>query len=72
MIPIHYSFYITDNAWKVFDVTIEGVSLVTTYRSTYAEKINNAGMDGLIAYMAKSDKDDAINKARGQKAGSSK
>ena len=72
VIPIHYSFYITDNAWKVFDVTIEGVSLVTTYRSTYAEKINNAGMDGLIAYMTKSDKDDAINKARGQKAGSSK
>ena len=29
-------------------------------------------MDGLIANMAKSDKDDAINKARGQKAGSSK
>lgn len=68
VIPIHYSFYLTDGAWKVFDVTIEGVSLVTTYRSTYAEKIKNSGMDGLIAYMAKSDKDDAINKARGQKA----
>lgn len=68
VIPIHYSFYLTDGAWKVFDVTIEGVSLVTTYRSTYAEKINSSGMDGLIAYMAKSDKDDAINKARGQKA----
>ncbi len=68
-IPIHYSFYLTDASWKVFDVAIDGVSLVTTYRGTYAEKIRNAGLDGLIAGMAKSDKDDAINKARGQKAG---
>ncbi len=69
-IPIHYSFYLTDNAWKVFDVAIDGISLVTTYRGTYAEKIRNGGMDALIASMAKSDKDDAINKARGQKTGS--
>ena len=69
-IPIHYSFYLTDASWKVFDVTIDGVSLVTTYRSTYAEKIRNEGTDALIASMAKSDKDDVINKARGQKAGS--
>ena len=70
VIQIHYSFYITDNAWKVFDVTIEGVSLVTTYRSSYAEKIGSAGMDALIAGMAKSDKDDTLNKARAQKTGS--
>lgn len=69
VIQIHYSFYLTDNAWKVFDVTIEGVSLVTTYRGGYAEKIASAGMDGLIAYMAKSDKDDTLNKARAQKTG---
>lgn len=69
-IPIHYSFYLTDNLWKVFDVTIEGVSLVTTYRSTYAEKIRNEGTDALIASMAKSDKDDTLNKALGQKTGS--
>ncbi|MBI3576061.1 MAG: ABC transporter substrate-binding protein [Gammaproteobacteria bacterium] len=69
-IPINYSFYLTDNVWKVFDVAIDGISLVTTYRSTYAEKIKNEGLDALIATMAKRDKDDTINKARGQKAGS--
>ena len=73
LIPIHYSFYLTDASWKVFDVTIDGVSLVTTYRGTYAEKIRTEGLNALIATMAKSDKDDAINKARvGQKTGSSK
>lgn len=69
-IPINYSFYPADNTWKVFDVTIDGISLVTTYRGTYAEKIRNGGIDALIAGMTKSDKDDAINKARGQKTGS--
>lgn len=69
-IPINYSFYSIDNAWKVFDVTIDGISLVTTYRGTYAEKIRNGGIDALIAGMTKSDKDDAINKARGQKTSS--
>jgi phospholipid transport system substrate-binding protein len=73
LIPIHYSFYLTDASWKVFDVTIDGVSLVTTYRGTYAEKIRTEGLDALIATMVKSDKDDAIGKARaGQKTGSSK
>ena len=49
-IPIHYSFYKNkDNAWKVYDITIEGVSLVTNYRSVYATKIREKGMDALIA-----------------------
>jgi phospholipid transport system substrate-binding protein len=52
-IPIHYSFYKNkDGAWKVYDVTIEGVSLVTNYRSVYAGKIRDKGMDALIAELA--------------------
>ncbi len=48
-IPIHYSFYKNrDGAWKVYDVTIEGVSLVTNYRSVYATKIRDKGLDALI------------------------
>lgn len=71
-IPIHYSFYLTDASWKVFDVTIDGVSLVTTYRGTYAEKIRNEGMDALIASMKKTEKQDAIGKAREKKSGGAK
>lgn len=48
-IPIHYSFYKNkDGAWKVYDVTIEGVSLVTNYRSVYSTKIRDKGIDTLI------------------------
>ena len=34
--------------WKVYDITVDGVSLVTTYRSTFASTIRESGMDGLI------------------------
>jgi phospholipid transport system substrate-binding protein len=56
-IPIHYSFYKNkDGAWKVYDVTIEGISLVTNYRSVYAGKIRDKGMDALIAELAENNK----------------
>lgn len=52
-IPIHYSFYKNkEGAWKVYDISIEGVSLVTNYRSVYATKIREKGMDALIAEIA--------------------
>ena len=56
-IPLHYSFYKNkDGAWKVYDITIEGVSLVTNYRSVYATKIRDKGMDALITEIADSNK----------------
>ncbi|MFZ5557939.1 MAG: MlaC/ttg2D family ABC transporter substrate-binding protein [Pseudomonadota bacterium] len=47
-IPVDYSMYKTGGSWKVYDVTIEGVSLVTTYRGTFNDEIRRAGIDGLI------------------------
>jgi len=47
-IPLHYSFYRANDSWKVYDVSIEGVSLVTNYRTTYGEKVRNSGLDALI------------------------
>lgn len=52
-IAINYSFYHTDAGWKVYDVTIEGASLVTTYQSTYAERVRREGLDALITSLAK-------------------
>jgi len=47
-ISVDYSMYKTPAEWKVYDVTVDGVSLVTTYRSTFAEEIQQNGIDGLI------------------------
>lgn len=70
-IAIQYSFYLTDNAWKVYDVTIEGASLVTTYQTTYAARVQKEGLDALIASLAQDNKAAAAGKtaANGGKAG---
>lgn len=47
-IPIDYSMEKTDSGWKVYDVVIDGASLVTTYRGTFNDQIQHGGVDGLI------------------------
>jgi phospholipid transport system substrate-binding protein len=51
-IPINYSFYKTAFGWKVYDVTIDNVSLVTNYRASFASTIRQSGIDGLIKTLA--------------------
>ena len=45
---IDYVLYHTEDGWKVFNVSVEGASLVTVYRNQFAEEINKGGLDGLI------------------------
>lgn len=47
-VNVDYSMYKTDSGWKIYDVVVDGVSLVTTYRSTFAEEIQKGGIDDLI------------------------
>jgi phospholipid transport system substrate-binding protein len=47
-IPIDYEMYLPNAQWKVYDVKVDGVSLVMNYRSSYAEEIRKNGLDGLI------------------------
>lgn len=47
-IGIDYMLEKTDKGWKVFDVVVAGVSLVTNYRSSFAQEIRSGGVDGLI------------------------
>jgi len=51
-IPIDYAMYKTDFGWKVYDVTIDSVSLVTNYRASFASTIRKSGIDGLIKALA--------------------
>lgn len=47
-IRIDYAMRLEGDAWKVFDVSIDGVSLVINYRSSFATEIERSGIDGLI------------------------
>ncbi len=41
------------SGWQVYDVTVEGISLITTYRSSFSRLVRKQGMEGLIERIAK-------------------
>ncbi len=47
-IPINYKMHISNGEWKVIDITVEGISLVRTYRGLFASEIRKNGLDSLI------------------------
>ena len=50
-IPIEYSLYDSRGQWLVYDVNIEGVSLVTNYRSQFREILRKDGFKGLMSIL---------------------
>lgn len=59
-IPVHYSLRYADGEWKVYDIVVDGISLVTTYRSNFASQIQSEGIDGLIASLEQKNADRVI------------
>lgn len=51
-VPVHYHLHKRRGRWQVYDVSVEGVSLITTYRSSFATEIKRNGLDGLIESLA--------------------
>jgi len=47
-IPIDYRMEKTKEGWKVYDVVIDGASLVTTYRGSFNDQIQRGGIDALV------------------------
>lgn len=51
-IPIDYRLHRTGSDWKVYDVSVSGVSLVSTYRNSFSSQIQSGGLDALIQDLA--------------------
>lgn len=51
-IPINYSMHASGGEWKVIDVVVDGISLVATYRGSFASEIRENGLDVLITKLA--------------------
>ena len=47
-LAVDYRMSNSSGTWKVNDVVVENLSLVTTYRGTFAETVRSSGIDGLI------------------------
>ena len=52
-IPVNYLLIYREGSWQVFDLVIEGVSLIRNYHSSYSEIIRRDGYDGLLVLMRK-------------------
>lgn len=50
-IPVAYDLYLdTNQQWKVYDVSIDGISLISNYRSSFSTQIRrNGGVEALLA-----------------------
>jgi phospholipid transport system substrate-binding protein len=51
-VQLDYQMRKTDNGWKIYDIVVEGVSLVLTYRSEFDAVVKQQGIDGLIKRLA--------------------
>ncbi len=51
-VSIDYGMEKTPTGWKVYDVVVGGVSMVTNYRETFNAEIRDGGVDGLIKSLA--------------------
>jgi len=65
-VPVNYEMEKTSTGWKAFDVIVEGISLVATHRGSFAEKVQQSGIDGLIKSLVElnhSSENNSVNKA---------
>ena len=52
-IPMEYRLHQTDSGWQVYDIKIEGVSLVTTFRKDFKSIVKKQGIEGLMDILGK-------------------
>jgi phospholipid transport system substrate-binding protein len=57
-LPIDYKLYLKEGEWKVYDVVIDNLSLVSNYRSNYSSKIRRHKLSGLIKMLAERNQQD--------------
>jgi phospholipid transport system substrate-binding protein len=55
-VQLDYSLEKLDAGWKVYDVNVAGISLVTNYREQFAQEVRSGGIDGLIQSLAAKNK----------------
>lgn len=67
IIPIYYRMHITSKGWKIFDVAVEGISMITTYKNNFASQLKTEGIDALVASLEEKNKEMLVNNNHNQK-----
>ena len=63
--PVDYLMRRTGSEWKIYDIVVDGISLVLTYRSQFEEAARNSGVEGLITQLQDKTKAQPAVKPRG-------
>ena len=63
-IPVNYSLRKTPDGWKAWDVTIEGISYVKSFREDFGAEIDQKGLDAVIERIEKGGTPVAVQKTR--------
>jgi phospholipid transport system substrate-binding protein len=51
-IPVSYKLVLRGNQWLVYDFSVDGISLVQSFRSQFAQALNQGGMPGLLSTLS--------------------
>jgi phospholipid transport system substrate-binding protein len=64
--PIQLDYYLErqDKGWKVYDIEVEGISLIANYRASFAAEISRGGIDGLIQSLQAKNKSNELASAK--------
>jgi phospholipid transport system substrate-binding protein len=63
LVAVNYSLRRTDQGWKAWDVVIEGISYVKSFRDDFSAEIDQKGLDEVIGRLEAGDKPSAIKGA---------
>lgn len=66
-VQLDYSLEKIDGGWKVYDVTVAGISLVTNYRDQFGQEVRNGGIDGLVVALATKNRSLEANVTKSEK-----
>jgi len=55
-VPIRYRMRLTKKGWKIYDVSVEGISMITTYKNNFATQFKTQGIDALITSLEEKNK----------------
>jgi len=66
-VSVNYALHRTDQGWKAWDVIIEGISYVKSFRDDFGAEIEQKGLDAVIARLEAGEKPSAIQSAGSKK-----
>lgn len=52
-IPVSYNLHLKENKWLAYDINIDGISLISNYRSSFANQMRRGDLDSLISMLEK-------------------